>query len=153
MPNDFAYEEVLPGRYDGERPIPSTVVVRAIEARAEVASLEDLHQQRRQLLITLAPLKALHGPFGIWDDKRKQMVEALKVRARSALAATGQKTTEAMIEAEAYGDPQYLAFLDQGERDKIAYLHQANHLSEIEEQIRSRDIELTCYNAELRLQR
>ena len=136
-----------------ETDAPPEALVRAIEDRADVVPLEALHAARRQLLITLAPLRALHGPFGCWDDKRKQLVEALKVRARATLAETGQKTTEAMVEAEAYGDPQYLAFLDQAERDKIEYLMLANQLTEIEEKVRDRELCLQAYSSELRLTR
>lgn len=124
-----------------------------LESRAGIRALDVLHAQRRQLMVMLAPLKALHGPFGIWDARRKQLLESLKVRARSALIAQGVKTTETMIDAEAHGDAQYLAFLDQSERDKIEYLHMQTELDEIEEAIRSREIELLAYNSEVKLSR
>lgn len=124
-----------------------------LEARAEVDSLEALHNERRQLMLTLAPLKAVHGPFGLFDHRRKSMVEAMKVKARLRLSQMGTKATEAMIDAEGHEDAQYVQFLDQMERDKIAYLHQQTQLDEIDEKIRSREIEIMAYNSELKLGR
>lgn len=125
----------------------------ALEQRAELIPLEALHAARRQLLITLAPLKALHGHGGIWDDRRKAFVEALRIRALARLTSEGGKTTEKVVEAEAYGDPQYIAFLDQAERDKIEYIVQSNKLTEIEEKIRDREFSLLAYNSEIKLAR
>jgi hypothetical protein len=128
-------------------------LVREVESRAEVLPLGDLHARRRALLVALAPLKALHGHGGLFDDKRKQMLEAMKVKARMALTDIGQKTTEGMIDAMAYADEQYARFIDQGITDRIEYLHLANELSEIEELIRDRELGLLVYNAELKLSR
>lgn len=128
--------------------------LRAVESRADVDCLGDLHAQRRQLLITLAPLKALHGPFGLFDDRRKQMLEATKIRARQSLSVGREKKpTEAEIDATAYADPQYERFLDAAYQDKIDYITQATTLSEIEERIRSRELELLVFQSELKLAR
>jgi hypothetical protein len=123
----------------------------ALESRAGVESLDVLHDKRRRLIDRIAPLKALHGHNGLWDDKRKQMLEACKVRARMELTAASQKATDAMVEAMAYGDEQYATFLDRGVEDRIEYLTLANALTELEERIQSRQTELLCYNAETRL--
>lgn len=136
------------GRYEDTHYDP-----KPLEERAEVESLEALHNERRQLMLTLAPLKAVHGPFGMFDHRRKSMVEAMKVKARLRLTQMGAKATEAMIDAEGHEDAQYVQFLDQMERDKIAYLHQQTQLDEIDEKIRSREIEIQAYNSELRLGR
>lgn len=127
--------------------------VRPIESRAEVDSLGDLHQRRRTLLAQLNPLKALHGHNGIWDDKRKQMLEAMKIKARMALTEAGQKATEGMVDAMAYADPQYESFIDDGIAARIEYLNLQNDADEIAERIRSREIELLAYNGELKLSR
>lgn len=128
-------------------------LVREVEGRADVLPLGDLQARRRKLLERLAPLKALHGHGGLFDDKRKQMLEAMKVRHRMAMTAEGIKVTEGMVEAHAYADPQYEAFLDQGVTDRIDYITLANELTEIEEQIRDRELGLLVYNAELKLTR
>lgn len=127
--------------------------VREIESRAGVDALGALHAQRRQLLVNLAPLKALHGHNGIWDDKRKQMLEAMKVQARMALMESGQKVTEGTVDAMAYGDEHYAAFIDQGIAARIEYIRLQNEYDEIAERIRSREIELLAYNSEVKLAR
>jgi len=124
-----------------------------LEERAGVDVLDALHAQRRQLLITLAPLKALHGPGDLWDSKRKQMLEALKVRWRLKLMETGQKITDATVDAAAYADEQYERFIDQGERDRVEYITQQNRLNEIDERIRNREVSLLVYNSECKLAR
>lgn len=146
--------DTLIARGNGKAPADDTHYdPRPIEERAEVRALAELHHERRQLMITLAPLKAVHGPFGLFDHRRKSMVEAMKVKARLALTKDGGKATEAMIDAEGHGDPQYNDFLDQMYAEKIEYLKQQTTLDEIEEQIRSREIEIQAYNSELRLGR
>jgi hypothetical protein len=128
-------------------------LVREIEDRANVIPLGDLHERRRKLLDTLAPLKALHGHNGIWDDKRKQFLETMKVRARMDMAEKGVKATDQTVEAAGYADPQYAALIDQGITDRIEYIKLANELTEIEELIRDRELGLAVYNSELRLGR
>ena len=128
-------------------------VVRPIESRAEVDSLGDLQQRRRALLAQLAPLKALHGHNGLWDNKRKQMLEAIKVRVRMTLEADGKKGTDAAVDALAHADEQYARFIDAGITDRIDYLTLQNEADEIAERIRSREIELLAYNGELKLAR
>lgn len=127
--------------------------VRAIESRAEVDSLGNLHHRRRQLLGAYAPLKALYGPFGIFDDRRKRLVESLKVRARMALTVDGAKTTEAAVDARAYADEQYEKFLDEALAAKVQYIHMENELSEITERISSREAELYFVGKEMGLTR
>jgi phage gp46-like protein len=127
-------------------------VVRAVELRAEVDALGDLHARRRQLLLTLAPLKALHGHNGIWDDRRKQLLEAMKCKHRIAFAEAGHRATDAAVEANAYADEQYERFLDDGIAARIDYITQQNAMDELNERIRSREIELLVRNAELKMQ-
>lgn len=127
--------------------------VRPVEERAEVASLGDLQHRRRALLTTLNPLKALHGHNGIWDDKRKALLEACKIRASMTLAETGQKSTDKLVEAMGYADEQYATFIDAGIAARIEYLTLANELTEIEEQIRDRELCLLVYNSEVKLDR
>jgi hypothetical protein len=126
---------------------------RPIETRAELESLEQLHAERRTLLQTLAPLKALHGPFGLFDDRRSQFLETMKVKARRELMTETGKATDEGVKARATADPAYVQFLNRGESDRIEYIRQATSLSELEERIRSREIELMAYAAEARLGR
>lgn len=131
----------------------SAATYEALEDRAEVEPLEVLHNERRQLMITLAPLKAVHGNFGLFDHRRKSMVEAMKIKARMQLTKDGGKATDALVDATGHVDPQYEAFLDQMYAEKVEFLKQQTTLDEIEERIRSREIALGVYNSELRLGR
>jgi hypothetical protein len=125
----------------------------ALESRAEIDSLGDLHARRRTLLIQLAPLKALHGHNGLYDDKRKQMVEACKVRARLSLTEQQQKATDAAVESMAYADGQYARFIDDGISARIDYINMQNEYDEIMERIRNRELALLAYNSEVKLAR
>lgn len=125
----------------------------ALEARVGTDPLDELHHRRRVLIEQIAPLRALHGPFGMWDDRRKQLLEACKVRARLSLGKDGAKVTEGMVDATAYDDPEYEKLLDEGYSSRIDYIRMENELSEIGERIRSRELEIAAYSAEARLQR
>jgi hypothetical protein len=122
-----------------------------LEHRADVVSIEALHQERRRLVEENGKLLALYGPFGHYDDHRKHMVEALKIKARLDLKNGGEKTTEAMIDAHAYGSDDYARFIDGALTEKIAFLNIANRITEIEEQIRDREQKMRAYTAELTL--
>lgn len=124
-----------------------------LEERVGVDSMEKLHDARRGLMEQLAPLKALHGHNGLFDDKRKGLLEALKVRARLKITQDGGKATEGAVDALAYADEQYERFLDNGVDDRINYIRLQNEVDEIAERVRSREIELLVFNAELKLAR
>lgn len=126
----------------------------ALESRAEVDALGDLHARRRAIMRNLAPLKALYGSFGLWDARRKQLIEAYKVKARMRLTTPdGKKPTETQIDAEAHADPEYERFLDNSLSARIDFLNMETELAEIEERVRSRELALMAYSAELRLAR
>lgn len=125
----------------------------AMESRAEVDSLEDLQRRRRKLVTENARLIALYGPFGLFDARRKQYVEAQKVVARQALLAAGQKATDSGVESEAYGSEAYQSFLDRSLDDRVVYLLVETELSEIAEKIKNRESALFLYGQEVRLAR
>lgn len=123
-----------------------------LEVRANVLSLDELHARRRLLMERNARLFALYGNFGHYDDHRKRMVEALKVKARMELShGAEKKPPEAAIDAAAYGSEEYGAFIDNALGEKIEYLRIATEIGEIEELIRSRELELTAYSREITL--
>jgi hypothetical protein len=128
-------------------------VVRAVEVRADVDSLGFLQAERRALLVNLNPLRALHGPGGKWDARRKSILDALKVKYRIAFAESGQKATDAAIDANAHADEQYLRFIEDGIAGHVEYLTLQNEYDDLTERIRSREVELICYNGELKLAR
>lgn len=122
-----------------------------LESRAGIPSLAALQARRRQIIEENAHLIAMHGPFGHHDDHRKRMVECQKTRVRMDLA--GQKVTEALIEQSGYASEAYGRFLDNALEEKVQYLKVRDELDAIEEQIRSREIELQSYNKEIGLSR
>jgi hypothetical protein len=126
----------------------SPTMMSDLEQRADVASLEALHNARRELIEQNARLIGLYGPFGHYDDHRKHMVEALKIQARMTLRQQGEKTTEAMIDANAYGSEQYAAFIDNALGEKIEYVNVANRITELDELIRDREMRLRAYTVE-----
>lgn len=125
----------------------------ALESRADIDSLEDLHARRRQILPEYAALRALHGPGGKWDAKRKALLEATKIRARMVCDAEQKKTTEGLIDAMAHGDDQYVAFVDEGIVSATRYVELETSVTEIEERIRNREFSILAYNSEIKLGR
>lgn len=124
----------------------------SLESRAETDSLEDLQLRRRQLLPEYAALRALHGPNGKWDARRKAMLEAMKIKARMALKDAGEKVTEAMVDAYAHADEQYVAFLDAGEAGAIRYVVVDNEVTELQERIEGRRAAIYAFAREASLQ-
>ena len=122
-----------------------------LEARADIDSLLHLHAERRALLPVYAQLRALHGPNGKWDAKRKQLLEATKIRARMVCQQKQEKVTEGLVDAMAHADEQYVEFIDQGIAGATRYVEMETAISEIEERIRGREFALLAYNAETRL--
>jgi len=127
--------------------------VTALEARADTASLEGLHVQRRQLLPEYAALRALHGNNGKWDAKRKQLLEALKVRVRIEAQAKNEKVTEGLVDALAHAQDQYIQFIDEGIVGATRYFEVQTAMDEITEQIEARSAAIFAYSAEARLGR
>jgi len=124
-----------------------------LESRAEIDALDQLHEQRRDLLVELAPLRAMHGSFGLFDAKRKALLSALKVQVRMELTAKGGKVTDDIVDAEAHCHPRYTAFLDDQMDDKVRYIQLETAHDEILERIKNRELSLLAFNAEARLQR
>lgn len=125
----------------------------ALESRADIDSLEDLHTRRRQLLPEYGALRALHGSNGKWDAKRKQMLEAIKVRVRMDARKREEKVTEAYIDALAHADESYDKMITESIVAATRYFELECEMSEIEERIRSRELAILAYNAEARLSR
>lgn len=124
-----------------------------LEVRAETDSLKDLQARRRKLIAENGRLLALHGPFGLFDDRRKQLLEARKIVARMELTKSGAKVTEAMVDAEAYGSAEYQALLDRAIDDKVACLTVQNEIDELNERIKNRETALYVFGQEVKLAR
>lgn len=127
---------------------PAMEQMRALESRAEIESLEELQQERRELIDSGARLAARYGPFGLWDNIRKQRSELAKVASRARLTEHGDKVTEAAVEQYAYADDDYRAFLENAEREKIEWVRLDNRITEINERIRNRELSLRAFTVE-----
>jgi hypothetical protein len=122
-----------------------------LEDRSETESLEGLHAARRALLPEYRMLRALHGPGGKWDARRKAMLEAMKIRARMDMTARAEKITESAVDAYGHADEQYVAFVEQGIADAARLVDLETAISEIEERIRNREIGQQVYGKEVSL--
>lgn len=129
--------------------LPDTPDGRAmLEERVGTDPLDALHAARQALIDELAPLRTLYGPGGLYDDKRKQLLELCKVDARKRLTEGGAKTTEAAIDAAAYTDKRYEDLLSDAEMQRIEWVRLENRCTDIEDRIHSRGLEITAYSRE-----
>jgi hypothetical protein len=135
--------------------------IKAIESRADVDSLERLQDDRRKLLPRYAELAAKFkgGNSASADTKRKQERALVSqsiledLRQKNAKVEGWKEPSEAALERMAMADPRYINFVNAIDRDFTEYVLLDYKIQEIQEKIRSRETELMCYNAELRLQR
>lgn len=126
--------------------------LRALEARASLESLDELHAQRRTIVTQVVGLEAVHGPGGIWDERRRSLRGVIATEIREVARIEGRKVTEAAVEDSANSDTRYLAFLDAGLEERMEYLRLKVERDEIVERIKNRELCLLAYNAETRLQ-
>jgi len=125
----------------------------AFESRAEIDSLDDLQTRRRQLMPEYAALRALHGSFGKWDARRKQMLSAIQVSVRMEARQREEKVTEAYVEQLAHADDRYAQLVEDGIVGATRYYELETEISEIEEKIRNRELCILAFNAEAKLAR
>lgn len=127
---------------------------KALEHRAEVDSLEALQHRRRALLKDYAPLAAKFkgGAVAGTDAARKRHRALVAKRLLIEMKQRGEKDpSEAALERMANADTEHIAFCDKLEADYTRFIVIENDIQEINEKIRSREVELYAYNAELRL--
>lgn len=83
-----------------------------------VRPLQEILEEREHLIAKRADLWARYGPFGTWDHERKAMLASLRLIARANAVKNGVKMTEAAIDDEAHGHPDYLTFVTQALHDR-----------------------------------
>lgn len=146
---------------------PETVT-KPLEFRAEVDSLDWLQAKRRELMKEYAPLagKFKGGAVAGTDASRKrhralvakriliEMRQAWEAKAKPGIIAVGEfkEPSETALERMANADTEHIAFCDQLEKDYTRFIVLENDIQELNEKIRSREVELYSYNAELRMQ-
>lgn len=148
---------------------------KAIEHRAEVDSLDALQHKRRTLMAEYAPLagKFKGGATAGTDAARKRhralvakrvLVELRQEFEKGPKQVPSKKTTglmvpavfeepsETALERMANADTEHIAYCDKLEKEYTRFIVLENDIQEINEKIRSREVELYSYNAELRMQ-
>lgn len=154
--------------------VEAPLVGKALELRASVDSLEALQQRRRDLLKDYAPLAAKFkgGATAGTDASRKRhralvakriLVELRQAFDKGPQQVPSKKTAGLMVpavwvepaevglERMANADTEHIAFCDKLEADYTRFILLENDIQEINEKIRSREVELYSYNAELRM--
>lgn len=140
----------------------------ALESRAETYSLESLQQKRRDLLRDYAPLagKFKGGAVAGTDAARKrhralvakriliELQQDWEKKAKPGVIAVGpfKEPSESALERMANADTEHIEYCQNLEDDYVRFIVLDNDIAEINEKIRSREVELYCYNAELKLQ-
>lgn len=145
------------------------------ELRAEVQSLDWLHHRRRELKDEWKPLEALYGGSrgqGSFSDaarKRhrdfiateiektlKAQHDELKAKAAkpgsSLVIGDFKPPSEAYLERLANAHADHIAFCANMKKEVERYLELENQIDEVQELIRTREIELYSYNKEIGLQ-
>lgn len=144
------------------------------ELRAEVPSLEWLHHRRRDLKKEWKPLEAMYGGSrgqgSFSDAERKRNRDKVATEIEKTLRAQYDEMkersetnkalvigdfkppSEAYLERLANAHPDHIAFCKKMKEEVERYLDLENEIDEIQEQIRSREIELYSYNKEIGLQ-
>lgn len=126
----------------------------SLEMRADVDALPRLHHRRRQIVADLARLAALFegGQAPLADARRKQHRALVSQRILAECEGRGEKApSETALERMANADPEHVAFCNWMEGERTRYVLLRNARDEVEEEIRSREIQLYSYNAEARL--
>jgi hypothetical protein len=147
-----------------------------LEGRAGVESLERLQTLRREKIKEFAPLAAKFrggsGQGSSSDAARKRhraliaqkiLVELKQEFERGPKTIPSKKTnglmvpavfeqpSETALERMANAHVDHIAFCNQLEKDFTRYVVLENEIDELNERIRSREVELRCYNAEINL--
>lgn len=126
---------------------------KALEYRAEVDSLEALQAERRTLIPRFSELAAKFkgGNQASADTKRKQH-RALIAQKILAEMKPEAKPSEAALERMANAHIDHIAYCNTLEKEYAEYVVLDFKIRDIQEKIDSRNVELYCYNAELKMQ-
>lgn len=132
--------------------MPATMEDR--ELTAGVEPLDQLLDERRTLVTTLAPLYALYGPGGTADHARKNELSRLDglIRAMAAAEEPPRRLTEPMVEAATHAHKDYLAFVAKMTTDRALYFALNADLEAIEWRVNRGQALLRYAAGELRLQ-
>jgi hypothetical protein len=139
------------------------------EIRAEIPSLDELQQRRRELVKEYAPLAAKYkgsrGQGSLADSARKRhrslIMQKIAIEMRQAFDAglkpgvivgTFKEPSESALERMANAHPDHIQFCNDVEDEVRRYIVMENDIDDINEQIQSRQAEIYAYTKELGLQ-
>jgi hypothetical protein len=118
---------------------PDVVTARSplgdIEARVGIPPIEELLAERDTLVKKLAPLRAKHGPGGIFQDERKVELAKIAAALRATWVGEAKKVTEAQIEEASHSDPRYVDYIVKATVEKAEYVVLENTVQGISDTI------------------
>lgn len=93
------------------------------QARAGAPDVDELIAKRDVLVTDHARLFALFDDNAKqYDVLRKSTLSIVALRVREELEAAGKKFTEAMVDAMAHADPEYVQFVQDGFLDRCRFV-------------------------------
>jgi hypothetical protein len=128
-----------------------------LEGRAHVESLDVLHARRRAKVLEYAPLAArFKGGSGQGSSsdaarKRHRALVMQKILIEMGSPKGKDAPSETALERMANAHTEHIAFCDNLEKEYVKFIVIENEINELNERIRSREVELRCYNAEINL--
>lgn len=103
------------------------------EDKVGVPNLDALQQQRRELIEKVAPLEAMFGARGTYDDRRK--VELSRVKARIRAKALPAKIPQGVVDDMAHVDDAYVDFVIEATKQRAKWVKLSNQIRDIDDQI------------------
>jgi hypothetical protein len=82
-----------------------------VEQRMQLVPLEDLLQERDDLVSQVARLRAIYGPGGTFDAQRKIELSKAAAVVRAQATLEGKKVTEAYLDEMAHVSEGYVQFI------------------------------------------
>lgn len=140
------------------------------EVRAEIPSLDELHQRRREKMKEYAPLAAKYkgsrGQGSLADSARKRhrslIMQKILVEQRqewekptgnpSIVRGPFKEPSESALERMANAHTEHIKFCNDVEKEVQRYILLENDVDELSELIQNRQAELYAYTAEIKLQ-
>jgi hypothetical protein len=128
-----------------------------LEGRARVESLDALHARRRAKVEEYAPLAArFKGGSGMGSSsdaarKRHRALIMQKLLIEMGSPKGKDAPSETALERMANAHVDHIAFCDNLEMEYVKFIVLENEINELNERVRSREVELRCYNAEIGL--
>jgi hypothetical protein len=137
--------------------IPTGRGDRAIRSQSEVEAemglrpIEELLARRAQLIRDVAPLRALYGSFGTFDDMRKVELSRIKGLIRAEATAEGRKVSNDIVNDEAHAHPDYVDYITKATNERAHWVNLEGKVEAIEWYIRRGQSVASYLTAECRL--